>query len=59
MGIIGRQSGVKSRDSRLNHARKIRIKSVGCGISGAAVDNVGVSVPIKFGDSRSNCFRDI
>ena len=28
-------------------------------ISGAAVDNVGVDVAIKFGDSRSNRFRDI
>ena len=24
-----------------------------------AVDNVGMDVPIKFGDSRSNDFRDI
>ena len=24
-----------------------------------AVDNVGMDVPIKFGDSRSNGFRDI
>ena len=28
-------------------------------ISGVAVDNVGVDGPIKFGDSRSNRFRDI
>ena len=28
-------------------------------ISGTAVDNVGVDVAIKFGDSRSNGFRDI
>ena len=28
-------------------------------ISGTAVDNVGMEVAIKFGDSRSNCFRDI
>ena len=28
-------------------------------ISGMAVDNVGVGVPIKFGDSRSNGFQDI
>ena len=28
-------------------------------ISGMAVDNVGMYVPIKFGDSRSNGFRDI
>ena len=28
-------------------------------ISGVAVDNVGVDVHIKFGDSRSNGFRDI
>ena len=28
-------------------------------ISGVAVDNVGVDVHIKFGDSRSNRFRDI
>ena len=28
-------------------------------ISGVAVDNVGVDVPIKFGDSRSNRLRDI
>ena len=28
-------------------------------ISGVAVDNVGVDVPVKFGDSRSNAFRDI
>ena len=28
-------------------------------ISGLAVDNVGVHVPIKFGDSRSTGFRDI
>ena len=28
-------------------------------ISGVAVDNVAVDVPIKFGDSRSNRFRDI
>ena len=28
-------------------------------ISGQAVDNVGVDVHIKFGDSRSNRFRDI
>ena len=28
-------------------------------ISGMATDNVGVDVPIKFGDSRSNGFRDI
>ena len=28
-------------------------------ISGVAVDNVGVDVPIKFGDSTSNRFRGI
>ena len=28
-------------------------------ISGVAVDSVGMDVPIKFGDSRSNGFRDI
>ena len=28
-------------------------------ISGMAVDNVGMDVPIKFGDSSSNGFRDI
>ena len=28
-------------------------------ISGLAVDNVGLDVSIKFGDSRSNGFRDI
>ena len=28
-------------------------------ISGAVVDNVGVNVLLKFGDSRSNDFRDI
>ena len=28
-------------------------------ISGTAVDNVGVDVPIKFGDYRPNGFRDI
>ena len=28
-------------------------------ISGVAVDNVGMDVPIKFGDSRSNGFQDI
>jgi hypothetical protein len=28
-------------------------------MSGVAVDNVGVDVHIKFGDSRSNRFRDI
>ena len=28
-------------------------------ISGVAVDNVGVDVPIEFGDSRSNRIRDI
>ena len=28
-------------------------------ISGVAVDNVGIDVPIKFGDSMSNSFRDI
>ena len=28
-------------------------------ISGVAVDNVGMDVPIKFGDSGSNRFRDI
>ena len=28
-------------------------------IAGPAVDNVGVDVPIKFCDSRSNGFRDI
>ena len=28
-------------------------------ISGVAVDNVGVDVHIKFGDSRSNRFRDV
>ena len=28
-------------------------------ISGMAVGNVGMDVPIKFGDSRSNRFRDI
>ena len=28
-------------------------------ISGAAVDNVGMDVPVKVGDSRSNDFRDI
>ena len=28
-------------------------------ISGIAVDNVGMDVPIKFGDSSSNGFRDI
>ena len=28
-------------------------------ISGKAVDNIGVDVPIKFGDSSSNGFRDI
>ena len=28
-------------------------------ISDTAVDNVSVDVPIKFGDSRSNGFRDI
>ena len=27
-------------------------------ISGVAVDNVGVDVPIKFGDSMSNGFPD-
>ena len=27
--------------------------------TGVAVDNVGVDVPVKFGDSRSNRFRDI
>ena len=28
-------------------------------ISGTAVDNVGMDVPIKYRDSRSNGFRDI
>ena len=28
-------------------------------ISGQVVDNVGLDVPIKFGDSKSNGFRDI
>ena len=28
-------------------------------ISGTAIDNVGMDVPIKFGNSRSNGFRDI
>ena len=28
-------------------------------ISGTAADNVGLGVPITFGDSRSNGFRDI
>ena len=28
-------------------------------ISGVAIDNVGVDVSIKFGDSKSNRFRDI
>ena len=28
-------------------------------ISGLAVDHVGVDIPIKFGDSRSNGFRHI
>ena len=28
-------------------------------ISGVAIDNVGVDVHIKIGDSRSNRFRDI
>ena len=28
-------------------------------ISGAAVDNLGMDVPIKFGDSSSKGFRDI
>ena len=28
-------------------------------ISGMVVDNVGMDVPIKFGDCRSNGFRDI
>ena len=28
-------------------------------ISGVAVDNVGVDVPLNFGESRSNGFRDI
>ena len=28
-------------------------------ISGMAVDNVGMDVPIKFGDSRPSGFRDI
>ena len=28
-------------------------------ISGMAIDNVGVDVPVIFGDSRSNGFRDI
>ena len=28
-------------------------------ISGAAVENVGVDVSVKFGDSASNRFRDI
>ena len=28
-------------------------------ISSLAVDNDGIDVPIKFGDSRSNGFRDI
>ena len=28
-------------------------------ISGTALDNVGVDVYLKFGDSRSNVFRDI
>ena len=28
-------------------------------MSGVAVDNVGADVPIKFGGSRSNGFRDI
>ena len=28
-------------------------------VSGEAVDNVGVDVPITFGDSRSHRFRDI
>ena len=28
-------------------------------ISGVAVENVGMDVPIKFGDSRSNGFRNI
>ena len=28
-------------------------------ISGVAVNNAGVDVPIKFGDSRSNGFPDI
>ena len=28
-------------------------------ISGMTVDNFGMDVPIKFGDSRSNSFRDI
>ena len=28
-------------------------------ISGVVIDNVGVDVPVKFVDSRSNGFRDI
>ena len=28
-------------------------------IPGKAVDNVGMDVSMKCGDSRSNCFRDI
>ena len=37
--------------------RRLEIDNdVTCGV---AVDNVGVDVPIKFGDSGSNRFRDI
>ena len=28
-------------------------------ISGTGIDNVGMDVPVKFGDSRSNGFRNI
>ena len=28
-------------------------------ISGVAIENIGVDIPIKFGDSRSNRFGDI
>ena len=37
----------------------VRSETVNDVITGTAVDNVSTDVPIKFGDSRSNGFRDI
>ena len=38
-----------------SYARKVCFRRA----PGVAVDNVGVDVEIKFGDSRSNSYRDI
>ena len=66
---------MKFRDSSLNRSRKIPHKAAGGGIldsifrynfrpeddviSSVDVDNVGMDVCVKFGDSKSNGFRDI